>query len=100
MGAEISPSDSSTLDSRGRYSFWMALCSAMLEVEIRILCYVGLPGVPHFVPFRCSAAEKRKKEPYSTAELLPVRLRTRWIPLLMRAVGALDEVDTLYFICF
>ena len=37
-----------------------------------------------------------KKEPYSTAELLPVRLRTRWIPLLMRAVGALDEVDTLF----
>ena len=30
------PSDSSTPDSRGRYSFWMAFCKSMLEVEIRI----------------------------------------------------------------
>lgn len=54
MGAEISPSDSSTLDSRGRYSFWMALCSAMLEVEIRIgRC--GLPSAARHLPCRMPA---------------------------------------------
>lgn len=33
----------------------------LLVIAMSLLCYVGLPGVPHFVPFRCSAAEKRKK---------------------------------------